>query len=513
MARTLRDYRTDNTTKQGANALKRGLEDLGIDATRLAHQQYAARCVVARTDPKWFIRHVLRDEETGNPVVMSQYHNEWQDLISEHRRSIIWGHVESGKTFQISIARSMYEIACNTNLRCVVVSSTGSLSSKILGTVGEYMSKSTAFRDTFPGIIPQTPWTSKALKLKRDTPAKDPQFQSIGLFGSILGARIDLLILDDVLTWENTRTPALRQKTIDWVVSTLLGRVTDKSRVVVVGNAYHPDDLMHFLASRPGYISKRYPITDFTGKSLWPERWSQERIERKRAEIGEVEFARQMMCVARSNTEARFKEEWINAAILRGKGRYMRQRLDAVPPGCRVYTGVDIGASLRTTGGRSVLMTIAVYSNGDREIINAQGGRMPGIELMRKIRLTARNMMSIVYVEGNATQKLFADLINNDVTDGTIVPVYTFETGRNKNDPVFGVESLAAEFASGKWIIPSGRDGTDVDPEVRELIQQLLYYDPEQHTGDSLMALWIAREGARKGGNTVKSVHNNLLSR
>lgn len=503
----------DKLNSSQAAALKRGMSALGIDAARVAQQQYVARTVLARTDPKWFIRHVMRNEDNGKHIVMSPNHNEWQDMITQYQRVIIWGHVESGKSFQISIARSMFEVAKNPNTRCVVVSSTGSLSAKIVNTVGEYMSGSKEFRDTFPGVIPMTPWTSKALKIKREIPAKDPQFQSIGLFGSILGARIDLLILDDVLTWENTRTPALRQKTIEWVMSTLMGRLTENSRVVVVGNAYHPDDLMHYLASRPGYVSKRYPVVDMQGNSLWPERWSKERIEKKRAEIGEVEFARQMMCVARSNTEARFKQEWIDAAVLRGKGRRLRERIDHVPAGCRIYTGVDMGASLRTSGGRSVLMTIAVYANGDREIINVQGGRMSGVELMRRIRATSRNLLSIVYVESNSTQRLFADLVNMDVTDSTVVPVHKFETGNNKNDPVFGVESIAAEFAAGKWIIPSGRDGTDLDPELRDLIQQLLYYDPEQHTGDSLMSLWIAREAARMGNNKIRTAPSDLLSR
>ena len=70
-------------------------------------------------------------------------------------------------------------------------------------------------------------------------------------------------------------------------------------------------------------------------------------------------------------------------------------------------------------------------------------------------------------------------------------------------DPAFGIESLAAEMANGKWIIPS-LDGLPLTPEVSALIDEMLFYSPDKHTGDHLMAAWFAREGARMGAQTVE---------
>jgi len=64
--------------------------------------------------------------------------------------------------------------------------------------------------------------------------------------------------------------------------------------------------------------------------------------------------------------------------------------------------------------------------------------------------------------------------------------VRPFTTGRNKVHPEFGIESLAAEMAAGKWIIPN-RDGK-MHSEVEALINEMLYYDPKAHTGDRLMS-------------------------
>lgn len=78
------------------------------------------------------------------------------------------------------------------------------------------------------------------------------------------------------------------------------------------------------------------------------------------------------------------------------------------------------------------------------------------------------------------------------------MPVVPFATGKNKHHPEFGVEGLATEFANGKWIIPSTDGYTPASKELSALVNDLLYYDPNGHTGDHLMAMWFAREGARQ---------------
>jgi hypothetical protein len=83
---------------------------------------------------------------------------------------------------------------------------------------------------------------------------------------------------------------------------------------------------------------------------------------------------------------------------------------------------------------------------------------------------------------------------------------------QNKHHPEYGVESLAAEMAAGKWIIPCELDGS-VQPEVSLWLTEMLYYDPQGHTGDRLMASWIAREGARKGSGRAQVAHFDLMSR
>jgi hypothetical protein len=238
-------------------------------------------------------------------------------------------------------------------------------------------------------------------------------------------------------------------------------------------------------------------VLDDQGVSRWPERWSPERIAQRQLDLGPLEFARQMLCVARDDTASRFKREWINKAMERGRDAQTGHAIANMPPGCRTYTGVD----------QTVLFTILVSPDGSREVLEVLAGRWSGPEIVSRITDVHHRWQSIVVVENNAAQ----DFIVQFARATSAVPVRAFTTGRNKAHPEFGVESLAAEMASGKWIIPNtnGR----AHPEVETWIQELLFYDPAAHTGDRVMASWFAREGARMGMQRVEQGRIDLMSR
>lgn len=436
-------------------------------------------------------------------------HCAWQQMISEHKRLVIWSHVESGKTQQISIGRVIWELGRNQSLRTAIVSNTQDQAIKIVRAVAKYIDQNPEVQMIFPELRAADPWTSTQLFVHRPVVSKDPSVQAFGVHGNVLGARIDLLILDDILDYENCRTPALRQDLWDWYHATLSGRLTRNARVVVIGTAFHPDDTLHRFGRQAGWHAVRYPVVDpKTGKPRWPERWPMSRInERREEDPTGIEFARQMLCQARDNTVARFKQEWINTALKKGEGKRLIASLESIPPGFRTYTGVDLGVQRHAAAGASVLFTILVHPNEDRELIGIEAGKWSGPEIINRIIDANRRYMSIIIVENNAAQ----DFIVQFAQASSAVPIKPFTTGRNKAHPEFGVEALAAEMAGGKWIIPN-TDG-HTDPEVSAWISEMLYYDPMGHTGDRLMAAWFAREGSRMSQQVVEYGRLNLTAR
>jgi hypothetical protein len=457
---------------------------------------------LARQDVNVFMEFVLRDERTGKPVVQAPTHYAWHRLADEHRRLLIWAHVESGKTQQLSIGRTLWELGNDPSLRCLILSNTKTQATKLADSLRRYIETSSELHDVFPGLMPGEPWGTNAFSVKRSTISKDPSVQCAGIHGNIQGARLDRVILDDVLDYENTLTEDQRKGTIDWYQSAVTGRLTDLSRVRGVGTAFHPQDILHHFA-RTGWAAFKYPVVDANGMPRWPERWPLERIAERVRELGPIEAQRQLMCEARDDTTARFKRDWIEIALRLGEGTNLASALQLLPPGYRTYTGVDLAVQKKDSSDLTCLFTIAIDPQGNRYVLNIETGKFSGPEIVQRIHASHTRYQSIVIVENNAAQ----DFILQFARQGGATPMIPFTTGRNKAHPEFGVESMAAEMAGGKWRIPNHNG--QMHPEVAAWVDEMLFYNPAAHTGDRLMASWFAREGARLGMRAVET-HLNL---
>jgi hypothetical protein len=458
----------------------------------------------ARVDPVTFNSYVLKDEETGMPIQMQPMHKEWHKLITGHKRTMIWSHVEAGKTQQISIGRVLYELGRNANLRVVIVSNTDGQAQKICRTIGKYIESSAELHAVFPQLKPDkvAGWTQHQLNVKGRLGApKDASVTTCGIHGNILGARIDLLIVDDILDYENSLSASQREELWRWFHATLEGRLTRNAKVICVGTAWHREDIMHRWAKQKAWMAVRYPIINSRGRLTWPERWPRERIIEKQAILGPVEYSRQLMCTARNDEDAHFKIEWIDACRERGAGKRPKAMLEYVPAGYRVFTGVDLATGKKKhQGDLTCLFTIAVHPDESREVLNVQSGRWTGPEIVERIYKTHQLYQGIMIVENNAAQEFILQFSRKR----SATPVVPFTTGKNKLNPEHGVTSLAVEMANEKWIIPYDPRTRRSHPEIEAWIQEMLSYDPKGHTGDRLMASWFAREGARakktKGG-------------
>ena len=473
----------------------------------------AARVALAREDPNVFVPYILRDEETGAEIWQAPAHKQYQDMVTDHDLCVIHGHVESGKTQQLSIGRVLFELGRNPNLRVVIIKNTQEDAKKILATISNHIIHNTRLREVFPNLKPMlgAPWNTEQITVERRHGIKDPSVRVIGPEGASLGARIDFLVMDDLLNQENTRTQNSRNKSYNWIKGTLMGRMSNgmngRFKIVFIGNAWHPDDAMFRLA-KDGWTHGVYPVRDpITRKSLWPERWSDERIKEAFSPrgMGPLEAARALDCVARTEEASRFRQEWINACLAQGKNMEFPYSLDQLPESerpktIRTFTGVDLGVGKELTHDWTVLFTIMVLEDGKFRVLQIERGKWTSPEIIEKIRETHYRYNSTILVESNAAQRYIVDFVRDKYKKIPIKPFTTrgTKTVNNKNHPEFGVEGIANEMAGRMWVIPSDSDGRPLNEETKAWIDGMLYYDPLGHTDDLLMASWIAREGAKR---------------
>jgi len=471
-----------------------------------------AQKVLARKSPLYFCPYVLKVEGTNTPIKLSGYHRQWHKMFMENDRIVIWSHPEGGKTWNL-IGYCLWRMGLNHNIRIAWASNTYGQAERPVKAIMQSLEQNVELKEVFPDLRPSTrrgdAFGVHALTIEREEVSKDPTLATCGAHGSILGARVDLLIIDDAIDFENTRDQTQRDKFAEWVSTTLFSRLTDNAQVIVVGNAWHKDDLLHRMAQNSRFASGKFPLVTADGSSGWPEIWSPKRIELKKAELqNPLLFSRLYLCEVRDDASSRFQRAWLDAALQRGKGRKFSEGLQTLPAGYKVYTGVDLGVKQHTGSDSTVLFTICIHPDGSREVLSIDVGKWQAPEIVQRLYDNHHRYHAIIYVEDNAAQ----DFIRQWLTGTTAVPVRPFNTGKNKLSPEFGVESLATEFYAGKWVIPEL--GSPQQLRERDAwLNEMYYYDPRSHTGDRLMACWIAREGARQGHIRVETSKRDWFSR
>lgn len=462
--------------------------------------------VEARESPAAFAQYVFRHEETNAHIVNAPHHIEWHKFFDENRRAILFAPVEHGKTQQI-LARILWTLGKYPAKRLAVISNTFDPHAvKLLSALRTHIESNPRVQRVFPNLKPSEldgdPWGQSRLTVARHTIAKDPSLQALGTFGPINGSRLDGIVLDDILNFENTRTIEQVRKVVDWLDAEVLPRVTEDGFVHWIGTPWNPADPMHEVAKRPAWKSKRYsgvinptePMDKW--RPLWPEQFSLERLRRVYDGTTPVNFARKYLCEVRVDTASRFQQAWIDHA--RGLGRAYRL-LDRQPHGpdgrpWPCFTGVDLGIGQGEGHDLTVLFTIALDERRRKVVCDIQAGRWTAPDIVLRIQNVVHRYNSQVFVEDNAAQSFIAQWAGQD---GLPVRGFTTTAGR-KYDEHFGIESLAVEMRNGGWVIPDQRH-----VEIEAWIQEMLFYTPDAHTGDRLIASWLARECARSAGAPI----------
>lgn len=470
-------------------------------------QARAARADVARRDFDEFVRFAMRDEETGRPISQAPLHEFWTTIRQRHRRAVIESAPELGKTLQLSQAFVLHELGRDPRLRVAIISDTQSNARKNVRIIGNAIQFNERVRQVFPYLRPGAKWTETTLEIRRPPEIKEPSVQAFGIgSGAIQGARIDLAILDDILVRKNTRTKTQRDDIEGWFWETIYNRLTEEGRIYLIGNTWHPDDLIHRLMKQrwphyrfPLIIDARcaaYAPMFVEGESVWPTRWPMHRIADVRAQTPPAEFARIRLCVAADAATSRFRPEWFDRARTRGESiGFLRQASSlrdlfangVVPPDARIGAYVD----LATGKGRDVsaISVVLGRSNGDRALIHLRAGDWKADEIGKHIAEVHAAFKCTIVVENVGTQDLFAQLLKT-YSD---MPVETFDTRDDvKFHPVHGVDGWATELHNNKWIFPAERD-----PEIDALVEEAITFQPDRHAGDRLMTIFFARNHLR----------------
>jgi hypothetical protein len=445
------------------------------------------------------------DTDTWGVEVASPEHTHLTDGILTHN------------TQQLSIGRALWEIGKNHLIRICIIQGSKQLAKDVGVAIKQHIESNERFHKVFPHIKPGALWTNTEFSVDREGfDVKDPTVIVVGTEGNMLGKRLDLVIGDDFLNEDNTRTAYRRNGVNKWMRYTVLSRlerVTQDikqkfaSRIILIGNALHGDDFMH-EAEKMGWKSVRYPVRDANGKPTFPKRWTEEAIRAAELEMGPIEAARSLYCKPRSDEMSRFHEDWFKEAIERGRGKFgtMSRVLHMLSEDnqATIVTGIDLGIRKKVGADYTAAVHWLMEPDGSRVLLAAERHHFKAHEILSWIVQIHERYHGRIFVESVQAQRFIVDLIEEDAPWIDIHPFFTRGSGnyQNKNSGVYGIEGFATSLSRGEVTIVASSDGKPgsyegVDATVHQLIRDALYYSPKtgEHTADLLMAAWIGHAG------------------
>ena len=299
----------------------------------------------------------------------------------------IIGFIESGKSEQMTLVRTAWEIGQNPNLRHVIVGATADATTDRVQAIRELL-ETKDYRAVFPNVrqsaVPGAPWGKEKFTVERRNLAdQNPTVQAIGLFNKKLGYRVDRACIDDVIQFDNSRTQDMRDKVTRWLKGTVISRMTRRARWVNVQNAWHKDDFGHVL-EREGVHTIKHPVRMGDGRLRWHARFDDAWEAKKRRELGVMLAPGLLDCKPRSDETSRFKEEWIRKVLKAGVGRTFIQKARTTDEWL-IVVGVDLGVGLQARNDKTSLSTMVGNKKGECALLSKESGRWKGPDIVERI--------------------------------------------------------------------------------------------------------------------------------
>lgn len=486
-------------------------------------------------------------------------HKEWQEAWRENSRSLILAPVGCGKTTGVRKALE-HEMGRNPNILISYLGGSENHPKKQMAAIKDEIERNPRVRHVFPelkksggrdemGRKRRELWSTKSMLIDRPMIHPDPTMQCFGLFGKILGSRSDIIVLDDIINYENSLTEHSRDKIFDWL-SEALSRLKPGARVWAIGHIWHEEDALMRLSRKKHWFYGRYEcfvldkdqvIRNIASEAEGISPDDVEITDSLRDDIGDIDldtmtmtkeeilervdkgeiiscaptimsikdwfdkiddlpaiFASMMLWNRLpSNLASRFHDDWFERCLRLGRGLVTPENKTGFKKSWNggdglTYTGVDLGHRKKLGSDKTVIFTVAVLPNQTRQIIDIRSGLWKGPEIIRNINEVYQAFGSMIFVESNGAQHYIHDFAE----EMNCMPIRDHNTGVQKWDIAHGVESLAPELAQGKWMLPCDQNLIP-HPEVGEAIRGCKSFDPTSHTSDHLMAWWICREGIR----------------
>jgi predicted phage terminase large subunit-like protein len=315
-----------------------------------------ARKYLASKDIKFFAKYYLRRYITTD-ILPGTLHYDWAEKLMTDESGVLACPRTHGKSTWFSLIYPLWCILFKKHDFILLISDTYTQSNSLLSAVVSELEANEQILQDFGDI---TGFAPEKAKDKQRWTTKDiitltgVRVMALGANAKFRGIRHrekrpSLIIIDDFENDTNVQSSEQRAKLKALFTRSIMNLGSTVTRFIMVGTILHFDSLLQNLLDQPppGWFSKLYRAINEAGKAIWPQYWSLETLEKKKAEIGTIAF----------------EQEFMNNPLDEGARIIYRSHFyDSVDPGfldCFAY--VDLASKEKETSDYTAITTVGVH--------------------------------------------------------------------------------------------------------------------------------------------------------
>lgn len=471
----------------------------------------------------------------GKRPIIKDFHLRWI-------RSIIVALATGGKQLILSPPRhgksemlirfAVWLIDMEPNIRIMWIAANTDVAKLMLGAVKDHLENNERLiadtlppGETFkPDRGDSKPWSGKEIKVRQQSHVgqKSSSMLALGRTAKILSRDVDLAVVDDMEDFDTTREPGQRTYSKNKLAE-IGTRKEEHTALVYIGSRQHPDDIPDSIMGMTDSLAWDSIVEtahadceldpdeidghDDNGCVLFPEVRSYRWLLEKKQEMDHL------------GIPGAYEMRYLNAPIpteglvfdvplIRDEAldRSRDLGVEGLPAG-RLVAGLDPSA-------RGIQAAFCWhYANDMLSMVDLEDEEAGGFEGAHRVMRLWYDLYGLKdwFYEDNAQQvEFFDDPRTKKLALELGLTIKPYRTGKNKQDPEFGISSMAPWYHGGKVNLPFGTKRARV--KVNKLLRQLELWTTEgvkkKHAKtDIKMAQWFPFPTIVKWGNQDRSLN------
>ena len=420
----------------------------------------------------------------------------------EHKKSLVLVYRGAGKTTVGTITKAIHYILKDRDCRILIATKTSANAEDFLKEIKQHFESNERLIEIFGNYVGNERWDTKAIQVSgRSRPMKEPSINTVGVEGAVASKHYDVIIADDLVDEDNSRTPYQRQRMVDWYYKMLAPclqpphpKFPYRGDFHHSGTRFHFNDMYgHLTAVQPdgsgGELANAtlvIPALSPTGESPWPERHPPEWFEEKRRTYGIIRFNSQYQC---------------NTDLMKGQiFRYddclvIDEKKEPFPNDAPCYMGVDLAIGEKEQNDKFAIVVLAKNDQGFW-VKDFYEERLRFHEQTAKIiEMAKRHKVVRTFMETNAYQKGQLQEVKRAQPDLNIQGVTTLK------DKVSRAWQLASEFEAKRIRFRTGQHA---------LIEHLVLFPANPHD-DLFDAFELAHQAAKSRTRKTRAREPGIL--